>query len=81
MDEGLVAELLTALWAPESALVLMGGHPAAAMIHLSTALHGLSVPLHPGAARFYRELGILDETGLGLHVPSRRPIPSSTADG
>ncbi|MFW5680325.1 MAG: TAXI family TRAP transporter solute-binding subunit [Pseudomonadota bacterium] len=81
MDETLVAELLTALWAPESALVLMGGHPAAAMIHLSTALHGLSVPLHPGAARFYRELGILDETGLGLHVPSRRPIPSSTADG
>jgi TRAP transporter TAXI family solute receptor len=81
MDEGLVAELLTALWAPESALVLMGGHPAAAMIHPSTALDGLSIPLHPGAARFYRELGMLDETGLGLHVPSRRPMSSEREAG
>jgi TRAP-type uncharacterized transport system substrate-binding protein len=27
---------------------------------LSTALQGVSVPLHPGARRFYREVGIVE---------------------
>ncbi|MEM7566717.1 MAG: TAXI family TRAP transporter solute-binding subunit, partial [Pseudomonadota bacterium] len=33
-------------------------HPAAQKIRLETALDGLSVPLHPGAARYYEEQGI-----------------------
>jgi hypothetical protein len=32
--------------------------PAARSFSLSTALSGMSIPLHPGAARFYREKGV-----------------------
>ena len=33
-------------------------HPATEMMTLQKAIEGLPVPLHPGAARFYREQGI-----------------------
>ena len=34
-------------------------HRAARQIRLETALLGLPCPLHPGAARYYREVGLL----------------------
>ena len=34
--------------------------PRAAIITEATALDGVGVPLHDGAARFYREEGLLD---------------------
>lgn len=34
-------------------------HSAAKSLTLETALAGNPIPLHPGAARFYREKGIL----------------------
>ena len=38
---------------------LAEAHPAANAIKLRTALEGLPIPLHPGAERFYKEVGML----------------------
>jgi TRAP transporter TAXI family solute receptor len=34
-------------------------HPAAKGIDIKTATVGMPIPLHPGAERYYRELGLL----------------------
>jgi hypothetical protein len=57
LDEGLVYEITRALWHPDTAAALAEGHPKGAEILLANALRGVSIPLHPGAARFYREQG------------------------
>jgi TRAP transporter TAXI family solute receptor len=38
---------------------LQAAHNAAKAIHRENALKGMPVPLHPGAARYYREVGLL----------------------
>jgi TRAP transporter TAXI family solute receptor len=38
---------------------LAQAHPAAKAIRLEQAINGLPIPLHPGAERFYREVGVL----------------------
>lgn len=38
---------------------LAEAHPAAKSIRLERATRGLPIPLHPGAERFYREVGVL----------------------
>ncbi|ATH82952.1 C4-dicarboxylate ABC transporter [Ectopseudomonas mendocina] len=38
---------------------LAEAHPAAKDIRLERATNGLPIPLHPGAERFYREVGVL----------------------
>ena len=37
---------------------IQGAHAAARQINLKTALDGLTAPLHPGAAKFYKEKGM-----------------------
>ena len=37
---------------------IQGAHAAARQISLKTALDGLTAPLHPGAAKFYKEKGM-----------------------
>jgi hypothetical protein len=59
IDEGLVHDLTRALWHPRSLEHLRRGHPRGADIDLDAALQGISVPLHPGAERWYREQGRL----------------------
>ncbi len=66
MDEDVVYGLTKALWSDEVQALLMNGHPQGSQINLSSALLGLGIPVHPGAARFYQEAGI--------EVPSYRPI-------
>ena len=39
--------------------MLDSGHAKGREIQLKTALDGLAVPLHPGAERYYREIGLL----------------------
>ncbi|HMA14122.1 MAG TPA: TAXI family TRAP transporter solute-binding subunit, partial [Kiloniellaceae bacterium] len=34
-------------------------HPKGSQIVLERALEGLGIPLHPGAERYYREIGVL----------------------
>jgi TRAP transporter TAXI family solute receptor len=50
-----VYEITRALWEPTTLDLLHKGHPRAAEIALDTALLGLAIPLHPGAARWYAE--------------------------
>jgi TRAP transporter TAXI family solute receptor len=49
--------------------VLSAAHPAARTIRLDAAAARAPVPLHPGALRFFREAGLVDEHG-------GRPSPS-----
>jgi hypothetical protein len=43
----------------ENLTELEASHAAAASIKLETALDGMPVPLHPGAERYYREIGLI----------------------
>lgn len=59
IDEELVYGITRALWHENARKLLDDGHPKGDAITLETALHGIGVPLHPGAERFYREVGML----------------------
>lgn len=63
LDEELVYGLTRALWHPTTRILLDNGHARGAEIRLEHALRGLAVPLHPGAARYYREIGLLPLDG------------------
>ena len=59
LDERLVYAVTRALWGERMAGLLRQGHPKGRQISIATALEGLAIPLHPGAARYYREAGML----------------------
>ena len=59
LDTDLVHRLTQSLWSTRTQEYLVKGHLRGASIRLETALTGLSIPLHEGAARFYREKGVL----------------------
>jgi TRAP transporter TAXI family solute receptor len=61
LDPELVEAIADALWRPESQARLRAGHPQGRELALEQAAQGLSVPLHPGAERFYRARGVLRE--------------------
>lgn len=56
VDEEVVYLLVKTLW--EHIGRLQSQHPATRTMRLETAAAGLPLPLHPGAARFYREAGV-----------------------
>jgi TRAP transporter TAXI family solute receptor len=55
LDEELVYRVTRALWSPGTLSLLAQGHPQGKAVSPGTALSGISVPLHPGAERYYRE--------------------------
>lgn len=55
MDEDLVYQITALLWSEVTLNLLSQGHPKGREVKFSTALVGLSAPLHPGAERLYRE--------------------------
>jgi TRAP-type uncharacterized transport system substrate-binding protein len=57
--EKLVYEVTKALWNDNTRTLLDAGHAKGKTIQKATALAGVSLPLHPGAERFYREAGLL----------------------
>lgn len=59
LDPDLVYEVLRALWHPRNRKLLDAGPAMAQRIRLGTALLGVSVPLHVGAERFYREMKLI----------------------
>lgn len=59
VDADLVYEMTRALWSKPARKLLDAGHPEGRHIRLETALKGVFLPLHPGAARYYREAGVL----------------------
>lgn len=59
IDEQLVYDILAALWHADTRRKLDEGHPTGKLIRLERAIDGLTIPLHPGAERFYREAGLI----------------------
>jgi uncharacterized protein len=59
VDQDLVYGITKALWNPTARQLLDNGHAKGKSITLATALDGIAVPLHPGAERYYREVGLL----------------------
>ncbi len=61
VGEDLVYELTRALWHENTRKLLDKGHPKGQQIRLETALVGIAIPLHPGAARYYSDIGMLSD--------------------
>lgn len=76
MPEDMVYELTVALWHDNTRKLLDRGHPRGKLIQLETALTGLGVPLHPGAARYYAER----EMSVPAAIPPARPLAPSKTD-
>jgi uncharacterized protein len=64
ISEDLIYQVTAALWGERTLSLLRQGHPQGKTIHPETALTGLSIPLHAGAERFYREKGLLQKRPL-----------------
>lgn len=79
IDTDLVYAITQSLWSQGTGRVLAGLDPIARRIRLDRALDGLSVPLHPGAARFYREIGMpIDDAPQASAEPADgkgKPLP------
>ncbi|MBN2906191.1 MAG: TAXI family TRAP transporter solute-binding subunit [Rhodobacteraceae bacterium] len=58
-DEELIYQITKALWNEKSRTLLDVGHAKGKTITPDSALSGVGVPLHPGAERFYKEVGLL----------------------
>lgn len=61
VDEELVYAITETLWNDASRKLLDTGHAKGRSIRLETALKGIAVPLHPGARRYYDQLGMAVE--------------------
>jgi TRAP transporter TAXI family solute receptor len=57
----LVYKVTQVLWRPRTRDLLKKGHPKGGSIEPGTALTGLSIPLHDGAAKFYKEKGWVEK--------------------
>jgi hypothetical protein len=64
-DRDRIDAITRALWNDATQKLLSSGPPVARTVKLERALAGVAVPLHPGAARFYREAGMLNKTPVG----------------
>lgn len=57
--DDLIHAITRVLWNDNTMRALNFGHPTGRQIHRNQALEGVSIPLHPGAARYYQEAGLL----------------------
>ncbi|MFK5980813.1 MAG: TAXI family TRAP transporter solute-binding subunit [Rhizobiaceae bacterium] len=61
-DDELIYGITKAMWSKTARKLLDNGHAKGKIVTLETALdgiEGIGVPLHPGAERFYKEIGVL----------------------
>ena len=59
VDEDLVYNITKSIWNEKSRKLLDKGHAKAKSITAESALDGIGIPLHPGAERYYKEVGLL----------------------
>ena len=55
----LVYELTKALWSDKTRTAMDHGHAKGKEIRKETALQGVGIPLHAGAEKFYKEIGLI----------------------
>jgi len=67
LPDDLVYGITKALWQDSTRRLLDNGHPAGKAIRFENALQGVTIPLHPGAARYYAERGVT--------LPAEIPMP------
>jgi hypothetical protein len=58
-DANLIYEITKALWNGNSRKLLDAGHAKGKVITRENAVLGAGIPFHPGAERFYKEVGLL----------------------
>ncbi len=58
ISESVAYQLTASLWSTATQNLLRSGHPKGREITLGSALVGLGIPLHPGAARYYKSKNI-----------------------
>jgi TRAP transporter TAXI family solute receptor len=64
--DDLIYAITKALWNDATQRLLEARDPLGKQVRLEDALDGLSIPLHSGAKRFYREAGLpVDQSGVG----------------
>lgn len=73
LSDDLVYGITSALWHDSTHRLLAEGHPRGRGITLANALRGLSVPLHPGAERYYQESGLLGTAAAAARLESSGP--------
>ncbi|HEX9463552.1 MAG TPA: TAXI family TRAP transporter solute-binding subunit [Alphaproteobacteria bacterium] len=59
VDEKIVYGLTRALWHPNNRRILDSAAPYGPLIRLETAIEGVALPVHPGAALYYFEAGLI----------------------
>jgi TRAP transporter TAXI family solute receptor len=64
-DAELIYGITKALWHPNTKALLEKGHPAGKLITLERAVEPSPIPFHPGAERYYREIGKLPARANG----------------
>jgi TRAP transporter TAXI family solute receptor len=57
--DDLVYEITKALWSAKTRTALDSGHAKGKEIKKETALQGVGIPLHAGAEKFYKEIGLV----------------------
>ncbi|MCP5371764.1 MAG: TAXI family TRAP transporter solute-binding subunit [Hyphomicrobiales bacterium] len=57
--DDLIYQITKALWNKNTRKLLDNGHAKGKVIRMETALKGVLIPLHPGAEKFYREVGMI----------------------
>lgn len=60
-DPAQVYQVTRTLWHDRTKALLTEGHPKGAGIIVENAVSSVSVPLHPGAERYYREIGMMGD--------------------
>ena len=58
--EELIYKITKALWNKNTRKLLDKGHAKGKAIRVETALKGVLIPVHPGAKRYYKEIGMID---------------------
>ncbi len=61
LDERVAYRLTRALWDRSTREAFLRSHPQGRQIRLENAIKGVAIPMHPGAERYYREVGLLVE--------------------
>jgi TRAP transporter TAXI family solute receptor len=69
-DADLVHDITRSVWSDGAAQLFAGLEPVGKQIRLADALKGISLPLHPGAERFYRERGFVIDKLPGTGEPA-----------